>query len=92
MQVTKKNIFQKNIFRFYSRYAIKEKSTFLPFDFIFTMIIFKIILRASLSRPKKHVFGSEGMLAGMGCQTCALWVEPFFLILGAIVPNDRRYG
>jgi len=38
------------------------------------------------------MFGSEGKVVGMGCQTCALWVEPFFLILGAIVPNDLVYG
>ncbi|HTO16432.1 MAG TPA: hypothetical protein VLZ83_11715, partial [Edaphocola sp.] len=30
---------------------------------------------------KKHVFGSEGMVAGMGCQTLAFvgWHFPFFL-------------
>jgi hypothetical protein len=26
---------------------------------------------------RKQVFGSEGMVAGMGCQTFALWVGVF---------------
>ena len=39
---------------------------FLSLSFIMTEIIFKITPRTSLSRPKKHVFGSEGMVAGMG--------------------------
>lgn len=34
-------------------------------------------------RQKKHGFGSEGMVAGMGCQTLAFvgWLFPFFYYL-----------
>jgi hypothetical protein len=36
---------------------------------------------------KKHVFGSEGMVAGMGCQTLAFvgWHFPFFSLFKSTI-------
>jgi hypothetical protein len=38
-------------------------------------------IKESCAVAKKHVFGSEGMVAGMGCQilACALAISSFFI-------------